>query len=146
MFNNRSDVWISIQVDTDPEMIPRLRIASVGYALKAEIAASPRDCPSGMLEVSDDTCIESVKRTAAAWKSAVNTCTTASRRLCSAAEALGAIATGVVSNIDGNGEYVDNLFYRHDTTDFRAIRVFGDESVGQREISTTHAYRCCLSR
>ena len=36
VFQNHAQVWMGVQVNSDPEMTPRSRITSVGFALKAE--------------------------------------------------------------------------------------------------------------
>jgi hypothetical protein len=38
VFQNHAQVWMGVQAGTDPEMTPRTRISSVGYALKADTA------------------------------------------------------------------------------------------------------------
>ena len=43
VFQNHRRVWMSIEVGTDGEMGPRLRIASVAYAFSAEKAATAED-------------------------------------------------------------------------------------------------------
>ena len=35
VFQNHAEVWLGVQVNADPEMTPRARISSVGFALKA---------------------------------------------------------------------------------------------------------------